>query len=374
MAKSRVISSTCCFICRSLGYRYAAKFGTKRLGDTRARKDKGTAKRRRDALRDGKETVAEFKRRRAECLLVPFGSGGGSRQAPKTNVFGHQALAVAKLQAMRKAAETEAFKRLSEKASAKLEASKAATDRAMRRETRLSTLGPSSLRTVRRKDAKRRAVALLCKIRGDVALGWRSAVRFLWGGQTPLVFVDRGWQGSLDKAYGGKPLREYLFQGTLAQYVQDLRSASRVVLVHDLQAIAPAVLLAARVLGARVQERLLVPALHFKPLMRQTLAVTAAFAMEQKLATKVIRVAAARAQQSGAHGVRLVTLPELTINHDTACVSKRARVPSASVLCTSACDAELATAPPGVKALARTVDEYLSSLGGGARQLRASRR
>ena len=68
----------------------------------------------------------------------------------------------------------------------------------------------------------------------------------------------------MDETFQERPLRSYTFTGNLSEYTQSLESSlRRIILVPSLATLTMEVRMVATLIGARVQEQLLVPALKF---------------------------------------------------------------------------------------------------------------
>ncbi len=314
------------------------------------RKDKGQKRRHYDGTRNGKDTVTAFKRRRMVAVSVPLGSTEGDRT--DRTVFGHEAMAAERLKELCKEVETDAFQKIARKATDKWEEKRKATAEAIRQGTGLALLAPAKRASVLRKDAARRALAQQSKIKGEFRLSWRCLVRDLSG--APLIFVEPG-VGGLAGEFGGRPLREYVFGDTLPQYVVDPRvPQQRILLVKDLTAIPPAMLLAAWFLGARVQQHILTPALHLQPLRKYTVAATAAFVRAHRPVVQVLRAAAQRVPC-----IRSLSAPEFT--REAAAAGEKARKARFTFLYHHSTDAELVAAPPAVQTVARSLNAFLQT-------------
>ena len=103
--------------------------------------------------------------------------------------------------------------------------------------------------------------------------------------------VGRG----MDETFQGRPLRSYSFTGTLVEYTRSLENRfRRIILVPSLATSTMEVQMAAALVGARVQEQLLVPALKFRALRAHIFAFSKDFRQKHKRVVAIIRAVAAR--------------------------------------------------------------------------------
>lgn len=103
--------------------------------------------------------------------------------------------------------------------------------------------------------------------------------------------VGRG----MDETFQGRPLRSYSFTGNLVEYTRSLENRfRRIILVPSLATLTMEVQMAAALVGARVQEQLLVPALKFRALRAHIFAFSKDFSQKHKRLVAIIRAAAAR--------------------------------------------------------------------------------
>ena len=99
----------------------------------------------------------------------------------------------------------------------------------------------------------------------------------------------------MDETFQGRPLRSYSFTGTLVEYTRSLENRfRRIILVPSLATSTMEVQMAAALVGARVQEQLLVPALKFRALRAHIFAFSKDFRQKHKRVVAIIRAAAAR--------------------------------------------------------------------------------
>ncbi len=245
--------------------RYADMFGSRLLTTVGRRKDAGT-KRKLPNERGGKETATSFKRRRLAALRqeprIPFG--------PETqNVFGYTAVTSAKLRRLQEQEATDTFKKILDKAKKTQKKKKQA-------HLALSSGGPAArlcqLSLKKQKEVKRKEEAkwnLFGKscIAGEVKWTWRTLMRSMGGAGDPWFYLERGvadtLQGrGLDEEFRGKPLRA-LVCNDIAEYVRSCKAPlRRIIIIRTLSAVPWELEMAAHVLGARVQQRVLVPMLQ----------------------------------------------------------------------------------------------------------------
>jgi hypothetical protein len=114
---------------------------------------------------------------------------------------------------------------------------------------------------------------------------------------TPLVLLEEGSVDGLagrglDEVYMGKPLRDLVFAGSCAEYLRSpLALDRRVIVVRTLASIPEDLHLAAQLLGARIQEQVLNPGLHFTKRIGWAFACTAEFRKKHVAVARVIDAA-----------------------------------------------------------------------------------
>ena len=165
----------------------------------------------------------------------------------------------------------------------------------------------------------------------------------------------------LDEEYWGRPLRELVWQRGIGTYVSSPKDMlRRIILVSSLAAIPDDLRLAAAFLGARVQEELLVPALHFAPLVRHTFACTQHFQRKHASLMAVIRGAAARVVVPGTARIRLRTLAQFADEYDRMEEKSRARQRKKwTLLYEAIADVEVANVSAAVKGVSRSLPEFM---------------
>ena len=345
--------------------RYAEKFGTRRLGDRKERSDKGTA---RAGGREtcGEYTVTGFKRDRAKAIheeaIIPFGSA--PEACPRT-VFGHREMKRQKLEALRKQEETAKFREMLSKMEAKLDKKREEYEQVLRGSLpSLAHVTPAKRRQVMRKSQKvRRAISTL-GFSGFRAVNRQQFRAKLQG--RPLLFLQQGVTDSLpgrglDEEYWGRPLRELVWPHGIAQYVTSRQDMlRRIILVSSLADIPDDLRLAAAFLGARVQEELLVPALHFAPLVKHTFACTQHFQRKHAGLMAVIRGAAAQAVVPGTARIRVRTPGQFAAEYDRLADRSRAYQRKWWTFLYEAMeDVEVASVSDAVKGVARSLPEFM---------------
>ena len=345
--------------------RYAEKFGVRRLGDRETRKDKGTT-RAGTPKTLAKRTVTGFKRERAKALHeetpIPFGSAPEAR--PRT-VFGHKEMKRQTLEDLRQQEETTKYREMLDKMEAKLEKKREEYNKVLSGDLpSLAQLAPAKRRKVISKSQKvRRAISAL-GFSGFRSVNSRQFLRALQG--TPSVFLQDGVTDSLpgrglDEEYWGKPLRSLVFTDGIKAYVQTRRDLPRrIILVSSLSSIPDYLRLAAVFVGARVQEEMLVPALHFAPLMRHTIACTEHFQRKNVNIMAVIRGAAARAYVPGTARITLRKPAQLAAAYDALKEKSKARQRKWwTLLYENVQDVEVANVSDEVKQVSRTLSEFM---------------
>jgi len=253
---------------------------------------------------DGKDTETAFKRRRRAALrleVVPFGSG------PAENVFGHARVPRAELRRLQREEESETFRKLVAKAKAKREAAAAAALKAEEsldareaggqgtRFQRACLLTPKKRKEVQKKALKKRRASAASAFGGDYAWSWRTLLRSLDG--KPRVYIAPGTPlpgRRLDEEFGGAPLRDYVEHDLVSFVSSTEASPRRIILVPSIASPPLPSLLAARVLGARLQEKLLVPLLQFSEMPARRVAFSSAFVQANKAVVGVARAANSR--------------------------------------------------------------------------------
>ena len=272
--------------------RYAEKFGTKRLGDRKTRSDAGkhhhTPKRR----RDGKFTMASIRRDRREAIAAPPPIPFGGR------VFGHRAMSQPTLGKMCKAAESQAFLKIMEKMKKKHDNMHATIARSLAApagSVRLSAMTTRQRQRLVKQQIKARKVLVEFGFACKSAISASMFARRLQG--LPLVLLEAGSVDGLagrglDEVYMGKPLRDLVFAGSCADYVRSPHAlARRVIVVRTLASIPEDLHLAAMLLGARVQEQVLIPGLHFTRRPGWAIACTPEFRKRHAAVVRVIDAA-----------------------------------------------------------------------------------
>ena len=346
--------------------RYADKFGTRRLGDRATRKDKSTTRATGGKV-GGKRTVAGFKRERAEALhaqaIIPFGPAPEAR--PRT-VFGHREMKRQKLEDLRKQEETAKYREMIAKMEAKLEKKREEYDGVLSgRRKSLAQVTPAKRREVMRKSAALRRAICAIGFSGFRAVHRGQIFRAMGG--NPLVFLQEGATDNLsgrgldEEMVGGRPLRDYIWADDLRDYVASARDARRrLILVRSLACVPDDLRLAAAFLGARVQEQLRVPALHFAALVRHTFACTAHFRRQHADVVAVIRGAAARAAVPGTARVALRSVCQFSVAYDAMPEKSKGRQRLFwTLLYEDIQDVEVANLSLEVKQVARSLPEFM---------------
>ena len=118
--------------------------------------------------------------------------------------------------------------------------------------------------------------------------------------------------------------------------------------------------LAAAFVGARVQEELLVPALHFSPLARHTFACTKHFRRKHAGVTAAIRGAAARACVPGTTRITLRSVDQFVATYDGMPQKSKARQRKWwTLLYEDVQDVEVGGVSDQVKEVARSLPEFM---------------
>ena len=166
--------------------RYADRFGCRCLRTVMERKDKG-AKRKLQETRGGKQTVTDFKRRRAVALQkdvrIPFGSH-------TANVFGHVPLAALEMERLRLAEQTHVFQKIADRARATYNKKKEehVAVCAGGPGASLCKLAPKKLKNIRQNMMQKRKAFGASAIAGEVRWTWITLMRSLGGTGDPWIF------------------------------------------------------------------------------------------------------------------------------------------------------------------------------------------
>jgi len=335
--------------------------------------------------RDERSTVTSFARKRlkaVEAIFAGNSAGGGADPAgggvdlahplSVASVFSDAPFDLARIILTQDElkAEQDAFQKVYDKATQK-QTKKEATAMALHRREpgakRWSAPTRAQVAKAKQKRAALRAKLSRCCFRNLAAnrLSWGAYVQRVG---RPLFFCTDASHlegNALAELYGGQPLSFYCFAGSLADYVMHPeRYAERVILVPSLVAVAPAVRVAAVLMGARLQTQACVPALHFWCLSRTlcghgqqgsaglTIACTREFAQAEKEVVAVGRAAGA----CPVWGVRWVTLDAFRAAAPRKALrsTERRRF---TLLCLSIDDASL---PRRCRHVARTVREFVT--------------
>ena len=345
--------------------RYAEKFGTRRLGDRAVRKDKGTTRAGGRKSR-GEYTVTGFKRARAKAVheevIIPFGSAPEAR--PRT-VFGHREMERHKLERLRKQEETAKYREMFAKMEAKLDKKRQEYEQVLSGSLpSLAHITPAKRRRVMQKSQQVRRTISMLGFSGFRTVNRQRFRQELQG--KPLLFLQEGVTDSLpgrglDEEYWGRPMRALVWTSGIRTYVESREDMlRRIILVSSLAAIPDNLKLAAAFLGARVQEELLVPALHFATLARHTFACTQHFQRRHAGVMAVIRGVAARVYVPKTARIRLRTPAQFIAEYDGMPEKSRARQRTWWTLLYEAIeDVELTDVSDEGKEVARSLPEFM---------------
>ena len=365
--------------------KYAELHGTREMKTPiKVYNSKGTKMRNRDE----RHTLTSFARKRLQAVhefvagsgargrVVPAGEGADlAHPLSVASLFSDAPFdleAVRACQAQLKA-EQDAFQKVYDKATTKVNKKKATARALQNREPgarRWSAPTRTQIRKAQQKRAALRAKLSLSCFRRPTAtrLSFGAYVQRVG---SPLHFCPDAshLEGrALADMCDGKPLSTYCFTGSLARYVlHPGQYRERVFLVPSLVTVAPAVQVAAVLMGARLQIQACVPALHFWRLARTlgglsrqgnedvlTLACSAEFAQAEKEIVAVCR-AAGSASRASVWGVRWMTLSAFS-----AAAPKKAEPQSTRVRFTLFCvGADDASLPRSCRHVARTVQAFV---------------
>lgn len=265
--------------------KYAAKYGTRFLGDLKTRKDKGQ-KRAEGRKRKGKETLTSVMRVRAQVIQAPLDAG-------HVSVFGYVHTPIRTIRDLRVATEAPAFRRVLDRAKKKIERQRADHEEARAAGRRLCVLPIAKKHAVAAACAKRRARAAGSGIIGQTRMSWRSIKRCA-GNADPWVFVfDLGArpEGFMDRLYGGEPLRNIVARDIEDWMTRTVNPSRRIALVSRIESLPWPVLLATMIFGAHVREDLQTPMVRYSMLGRCVVAFTADFARAHREVMQVARIA-----------------------------------------------------------------------------------
>jgi len=290
--------------------RYAKAYGTRYLTDYKTRKDKGVPRPHLRITRDGKETMTQVKRQRAEAVSLkpPLLQGGES----PTNVFGHKPLRAAQLLELCRNEESKKFKELLVNAQKKAqkrqqevddlhlarEPGSGSSSRKPRRCFRLAALPARKREKLMKAYAKRKARSTNSCFAG-VKISWEEVHRKM-GRASPVVVVedvDRLPGRGLREDFGGRPLGDYVVQ--LEQFMAEVHPLRRVILVNDIGNIPWCLHLVVATLGAGLQEQMSRPLLRYRMMKECVVTFTTEFAQAQKGVLRAARLLSQRSERTG---------------------------------------------------------------------------
>ena len=335
--------------------------------------------------RDERHTLTSFARKRLKAVHEVFGGSGARGGAVPTgegadlahplsvaSVFSDAPFDLEQVRACQAQlkAEQDAFQKVHDKATKKVNKKEATMRALQRREPGAQRWSAPTSKQIAR--AKRKRAALRAKLSRSC---FRSlaAARLSFGAYVqrvgrPLYFCPDAshLEGrALAEMYDGQPLSSYCFAGSLAGYVSHPgQYIERVILVPSLVSVAPAVRVAAVLMGARLQTQACVPALHFWPLSKTlgsisqrgdedvlTLACSVEFAQAEKEVVAVCRAAGGLP----VWGVRWMSLGAFCAAAPKKAAPKSTRL-RFTLLCVGTDDASL---PRSCREVARTVQAFV---------------
>lgn len=277
--------------------RYVSMFGAKRMGTVRQRRDAGKPlARRRAKPRNGKDTVTTFRANRAalvhstaQKVLLPFGR----------TVFGCAAGSREQRTAKAQELQTAAFKALHRKSNEKYNTRRELCEQVAARDPGVRRLAEPTEAAKKRAQQKRKA-ALELASQPRWAPGRLTAAQWVkrlqgqpWFWVADGVVLPNGGLGEM--YYADLPLAHFTSRGSLQQYVRDTKEPTRrIMIVPDLGAVSTNVVLAAILLGARVQSCIYTPGLHYEALGKHTFAFTVNFKRSKRGTVQIIQEACER--------------------------------------------------------------------------------
>ena len=277
--------------------RYAGKFGCRFLLKTRARGDKGIKRPLLCARRGGKVTLAHIQRKRALAVSQPCGIG-------HMNIFGYSPAAATDMERLRLEERDALFSKLFDQAKRKFN-EKRQQYYAIRQGQAQCSLDPKHMRRLSKKYAAKRQMCFRQALFGGQPTDWPRLLQKLGG--EPWVFSETALP--VHREFGGKKLstsNALDFVGNLGRGL-----GRRIVLVHDAASIQEDVRFVAALVGAYVQEKLLVPLLRYRLRCPVTLAFTKKVAAQHARIVKLAGVAATRPASPAFPAVRVLRCADL---------------------------------------------------------------
>ena len=337
--------------------RYAQGFGAKRLGDTKRRSDVGKHHLCQKRRRDGKFTIASVQRARKDATAtptIPFGS-----RSSRT-VFGHQAMSRAELERVCRAAECSAFTKIIAKMNKNRDSLHDLVTKSLEAPAgslRLSAMSAQQRRRHVQRHLQSTKVLLEFGFMCKSAISSRALAVQLQG--SPLVLLEEGATDGLvgrglDEVYVGKPLGDHLFRGSCADYVgSPLAPNRRIILVKTLAHVPEELHIAAMLLGARVQQQVLVPGLRFIRQVGWAFACTREFRRAHAAVARVLD-GATRGQSA-----RVMSIGDLAVAWGGLRPGQRRNLQKRfNIFYVAPTDKGLAELPAGAKSIARTLAEF----------------
>lgn len=265
---------------------YAKKYGTRYLWSVRARKDRHV-KRATTGRRGGKETMTSIQRKRAKAV------SGLARPAPQ-NVFGFAPLQAAEMERLREGEKSALFAKLIAGAKKKFDDKRQRYQDVFRGRTKGISYMDSDCkqRLVRVYGQKRAMFAVRC-VFGGVRCSWNEMLQRLGG--DPWIFAEGGFPpAALERHFGDNALRTYVAD-SLEEFVDSfVAPRSRIILVKDAASIPSELQMAAALVNALVQTKLLVPLLRYGLRGPLVLAFSGAFTRKARRVVRLARLAAGR--------------------------------------------------------------------------------
>ena len=282
---------------QAIQQRYAEKFGCRFLLTVAPRRDKGVKRPHVGKTRGGKVTLSHIQRQRAQAVRQPASTG-------HTNIFGYSPAAAADMERLRLEERDALFSKLLEKARKKF-AEKRRQYLGTRNGQAQCSLDPQHMRRLLKTYADRRKKCSTSAVFGGQPASWQQLLRKLGG--EPWVFSEEALPAH--PQFGGRKL----WTDDAADFVRNLGRGlgRRIVLVKDAALIREELRFLAALVGAYVQEKLLIPLLRCRLRRPVTLAFTKRAAARHAQVVKLACVAATRPESPAFPAVRVLRRADL---------------------------------------------------------------
>ncbi len=264
--------------------RYAERYGTKCLQGLTPRCDIGKKKGEGLRKRGGRETITAFKAKRARLQQ----GGGGSTLPSGRNVFG---CTLSKDENQVEGEPTETYERHKVKAQERYEKKKGAVEALLLRQTAARLAEPTAQQ--RQSALQKRKATLEASLdprwTPSNKLSARQFVRHCGG--IPSFFFWEGAARPEDGIYYNTTTFQECTCPSLAEFIRlGASQPRRILIVKDVGNVPLDATFLAILLGARVQQCVWTPGLHFEPLRAHNIATTRAFRRSFRRATTVAQV------------------------------------------------------------------------------------